>query len=418
MTNKRKYTLADLTTQISYGYTASASFQEIGPKFLRITDIQNGVVNWDSVPFCEISSAVLDKYLLKQGDIVVARTGNSTGENYIYSGMLPTVFASYLIRLRINTALADPSFVWYQMRSPSWRHFISCNRAKSAQAGANATTLGQYVIALPSLPEQQKIAAVLSSIDAKIELNNRINAELEAMAMTLYNYWFVQFDFPDENDRPYKSSGGKVVYNPILKKQIPEGWDAVSLQAVASCIQRGISPVYTEKSSVTVLNQKCIRNHKIDFSKSRQHDVHRKSVPVERFIQNGDILVNSTGVGTLGRLTQVWGSPKEITIDSHITLIRPNPSIISPAFLGYSLINRENEIENLGEGSTGQTELSRNRLGALQILNPHTSIQRKFSSIVEPQLELIYKNLHENQQLTQLRDWLLPMLMNGQIAVD
>ena len=151
-----------------------------------------------------------------------------------------------------------------------------------------------------------------------------------------------------------------------LKRKVPEGWIRFPLSSVTSCIQRGTSPIYINKSSIVVLNQKCIRNHELDFSKARLHYASQKFVNEEKFIQNGDILVNSTGVGTLGRLAQVWGDPATATVDSHITLVRSNSALVSPAFLGYSLINRESEMENLGEGSTDQTELSRHRLELLR----------------------------------------------------
>src|SRR5580700_1525181 len=111
----RVYSLAELSTDISYGFTASANPNQVGPKFLRITDIQNGLVNWPSVPYCEIPLEKLEQHHLKYGDIVVARTGNSTGENYIYNTQKQVVFASYLIRFRINQQIADPFFIWYQM---------------------------------------------------------------------------------------------------------------------------------------------------------------------------------------------------------------------------------------------------------------------------------------------------------------
>ncbi|SDZ07047.1 type I restriction enzyme, S subunit [Nitrosomonas halophila] len=117
----------------------------------------------------------------------------------------------------------------------------------------NQKTLDRLPVWLPEKDLQVAIASLLSSIDKKIELNNHINAELEAMAKTLYDYWFVQFDFPDANGKPNKTSGGKMVYNPALKREMPEGWDVKKLVDLASVIRRGISPIYTEEGGIPVL---------------------------------------------------------------------------------------------------------------------------------------------------------------------
>ena len=190
----RKATLGEISLDVSYGYTESASEERVGPHFLRITDIQNGVVDWGIVPFCPISDVDHAKYRLHNGDIVVARTGNSTGENYLFRSGEDAVYASYLIRFRINRQSADARFVWYTMRSPQWWAFVNASKTGSAQAGANAKVLGRYPIELPPLSEQRRIAHILGTLDEKIELNRQMNATLEAMAQALFKSWFVDFD--------------------------------------------------------------------------------------------------------------------------------------------------------------------------------------------------------------------------------
>lgn len=187
-------TLGEVSLDTSYGYTESATQAEVGPHFLRITDIQNGVVDWATVPYCPIDDQKLEKYLLEKGDIVVARTGNSTGENYIFTGQKDTVFASYLIRFKVDQSKADPFYVWYNMRAPKWWEYVNSSKTGSAQAGANAKLLGLFPLVLPSLSEQKKVARILSALDDKIELNRQINATLESMAQALFKSWFVDFD--------------------------------------------------------------------------------------------------------------------------------------------------------------------------------------------------------------------------------
>ena len=186
--------LSDLCVEISYGYTASATENNTGCKFLRITDIQGGYVDWDKVPFCEIESKDITKYQLIEGDIVIARTGNSTGENFIFQGKNNAVFASYLIRYRVNKEIANPYYIWLNLRSSNWWGFVSGAKSGSAQAGANAKILGTFEIPIPDLQTQNKIADFFQHINNKIQLNTQINQTLEQIAQTLFKSWFVDFD--------------------------------------------------------------------------------------------------------------------------------------------------------------------------------------------------------------------------------
>ncbi|HDV1471287.1 TPA: restriction endonuclease subunit S, partial [Escherichia coli] len=189
-----KITLAEICTDISYGYTASATAKPVGPKFLRITDIQGGKVNWENVPYCEIDEKDSLKYLLQDGDIVIARTGNSTGENFIFSSNTKVVFASYLIRFRIDPKKANPKFIWLQMRTPQWWSFIDSVKTGSAQAGANAKVLGLYEVELPERKIQDHIADIGFNLLKKQDINSKINQTLEQMSQTLFKSWFVDFD--------------------------------------------------------------------------------------------------------------------------------------------------------------------------------------------------------------------------------
>jgi type I restriction enzyme, S subunit len=141
------------------------------------------------------------------------------------------------------------------------------------------------------------------------------------------------------------------------------GWETKKLGDVCSFLNRGISPTYLDQDGVRVLNQKCIRNHKINFELARRHDASIKVVSPERFIQVGDVLVNSTGTGTLGRVAQIRELPLEpTTVDSHITIVRPQPGKFYADFFGYMLVLIEKAIQGAGEGCGGQTELARSVL--------------------------------------------------------
>ncbi len=188
--------LKNYCNQIQYGFTQSASKEEIGPKFLRITDIQDNQIDWGSVPFCKVSPEEHQKYKLKPDDIVIARTGASTGVNSIYKeGMPESVFASYLIRIKTNGKL-NPDFTYYFLQSDAYKDYVGGILGGSAQPNANAQQLTEVNLPIPKIDEQEQIAEILSSLDDKIELNRKINVNLEKLASALFKKWFV--DIGDE----------------------------------------------------------------------------------------------------------------------------------------------------------------------------------------------------------------------------
>jgi type I restriction enzyme S subunit len=159
-------------------------------------------------------------------------------------------------------------------------------------------------------------------------------------------------------------------------------WLEETLGDLSSYLNRGAAPHYVDEGGITVLNQKCVRDQRISFDRARRTDHLKRPVNPERVLQQWDILVNSTGVGTLGRVAQVNWLPEPTTVDSHITIVRPNPKAVDPRFLGFAIRALEADVEALGEGSTGQTELSRARLAALPIPLPGRSEQRAIAHIL------------------------------------
>jgi type I restriction enzyme S subunit len=144
------------------------------------------------------------------------------------------------------------------------------------------------------------------------------------------------------------------------QRSLPEGWEIKKLGEVCEFLNRGISPKYIERGGICVLNQKCIRDHSVNYELARRHDITIKNVQQERFVKLGDVIVNSTGTGTLGRVAQIRKEPEEqTTVDSHVTIVRPKEGIFFQDFFGYMLILIEEEIKESGEGCGGQTELAR-----------------------------------------------------------
>ena len=254
--------------------------------------------------------------------------------------------------------------------------------------------LQKLMIPIPSERERKSIVGFASSISEKIRCNAKVNDNLEQQAVALFKSWFVDFSL----------FGGTV----------PENWEDTTLENITTLITRGIAPKYSDNSDQTVVNQKCIRNHTIDLSLARTHTP--KAIN-EKWLKFGDLLINSTGDGTLGRVAQVWFTPKALTVDSHVTIVRPAREELI-FYIGLWGILHEKEIESLHTGSTGQTELPRDRVKKLKLLLPDNISLSRFNSIITPMASTIISNQEENQKLASLRDTLLPKLMSGEIDVS
>ncbi len=253
---------------------------------------------------------------------------------------------------------------------------------------------------------QQKIAKVLSDLDAKIELNNKINTELEVMAKTLYDYWFVQFDFPDENGKPYKSSGGKMVFNEELKREIPEGWKVTELKNIAKNLM-GQSPKGESYNKEGIGMP--LLNGPADYENGSLLGRTYTTEPT-RICQKDDMVLCIRA--TIGNLTF---AEKEFCLGRGVAAVRPNEKRFSE-YLFYCLIQ---EIERFKIQATGSiiVGITKDDLTDSKCIIPPNDILNQFHKIANPIFLKIRRNKVENLKLSSLRDWLLPMLMNGQVSV-
>lgn len=275
----------------------------------------------------------------------------------------------------------------------------------TTQDNLSLDKLLRFDLPVPRVEVQRKIAAVLSAYDDLIENNTRRIAILEEMARALYREWFVHFRFPGhENVKMVESELG----------MIPEGWEVTPLEPISDYINRGIAPKYDDEAPGLVINQRCIRDGRVNLEPARHQS---KKVPAEKAIQLGDVLINSTGVGTLGRVAQVLREISACTVDSHVTIVRPSDSV-DRDFFGLALLGLESHFENLGTGATGQTELSRSRVGDTEIVLPPVEMQCEFGDAVRPVRELTLRLEEMNSNLRSSRDLLLPKLISGEVDVS
>ncbi len=260
-------------------------------------------------------------------------------------------------------------------------------------------------VPLPSADIQQQVVDVLKPIDDLIENNRRRIELLESMARAIYREWFVHFRFPGHEDVPMVDSD----LGPI-----PQGWVTQTLADVSEVVTRGIAPKYADDGEWVVLNQRCIRDERVAFGASRRQE---RPVSEAKRVRFGDVLINSTGVGTLGRVAIFRGVGQNVTVDSHVTIARPKTDGLNPWY-GMTLLSLAPTFERLGAGSTGQTELSRVDVNAQSVLVPDSTVMAAFGSAVWPLLNEVDNALARNESLAAMRDLLLPKLVSGEIDVS
>lgn len=366
--------------------------------------------------------------LPQKGDVVLT-TEAPLGEVAQLDGGR-VALAQRLICLRGNPLLLDNNFLKYLMQSSAVQEQLQSRASGTTVLGIKQSELRKIVLTLPPLGVQGDIAHVLGTLDEKIELNRRMSETLGGLTRTLFESWFVRFD-PVRAKQSGESSGSicrRFGLTPELLAvfpdrcidstvgQTPEGWDVMPLERLTTYLNRGLSPVYLADGGVLVLNQKCVRDGCVDVSKGRRHDPARRRID-GRLLQAGDVLINSTGTGTLGRVGQLLSVGEPTIADSHVTIVRADPAKVSWDYLGVALGERESEIEALGEGSTGQTELPRARLASLPVLLPPKPLRDYFDGAVLALRLRARKNDEQNATLAGLRDSLLPRLLSGEARI-
>lgn len=378
--NLEAITLSEVAEKIQYGYTASASYDKsIGPKYLRITDIVPDVINWEQVPYCKINDDEIDKYLLHTGDIVIARTGNTTGYAKLIRGENNAVFASYLIRVQVNKDLADPYFIGHLLESDIYKRYVAQQKSGSAQGGANAKVLTNYRFVLPPLPDQRKIASILSAYDDLIKNNLRRIALLGEAMRLLYQEWFVRLQFPG-----YEHTG--------IVDGVPEGWEQVTIEDVLT-LQRGFD----------LPSQSRIEGRVPIVASTGINGFHDKAM-----VKGPGVVTGRSG--SLGNVHYICQDFWPL----NTTLWVKELKRVSPLFAYFLLKELSLEIYN---GGVSVPTLDRKVVHRIPIVLPSEKVMNQFNNLVEPIVSQI-KHLEEyNQKLKQARDLLLPKLMSGEVTV-
>lgn len=314
----------------------------------------------------------------------------------------------------------NKDFIRYVMLTQEFQKYILLVAHGSTIKNLAPSQVADYEFSIPDSLDVNRMADLLKVIDNKIKNNKKINAELESMAKTIYDYWFLQFEFPNEEGKPYKSSGGKMLWNEELKREIPEGWEVSHVKDCIKHINTGLNPrdnfVLGNGSIKYITVKNLTTDGTIDFSGCDMIDEEARAIVHNRSdVSKNDILFAS--IAPLGRCAIVHENPTDWDINESVFCIRPNNHIVSTEYL-YMFFMSDYFIKKAEHNSTGSV-FSGIRISSLEdmiITIPPEKIKDNFVKAIRETLYMKYENEKQNQELASLRDFLLPMLMNGQIG--
>ena len=385
--------LSSITSKIGSGSTprgGNSVYSDSGISFIRSQNVLDMDFSTENLAFINDNQAEkLNNVIVEKNDILLNITGDSIARcTVVPEEILPARVNQHVSIIRCKNT-EESKYVMYYLQYMK-KYLLQISKVGGTRNALTKEAIGKLPIKLSD--DCNKISKILDNIDQKIQINNQINQELEAMAKTLYDYWFVQFDFPDQNGKPYKSSGGKMVYHPELKREIPEGWGVARL---------GELQITTGKRDANFGTE----NGKYDFWTTSNNPIKSDEFSFEGkailIAGNGNFYVNFTeGKFEAYQRTYVIQSEDENML----------------IFMYMACLQ---SVEKLRKGSNGSI-IKYITIGDVNnIVSPYNKkVVDEFVKVYSPLIDLISKNKRQNQELTQLRDWLLPMLMNGQVKVE
>lgn len=374
--------------------------------YIRILDMYQGRIlniSKDMMYAKEKYWNKISSYIVNSGDVILAIVGNTLGMVSIIGDSLDkaNLTENCCKFVDLDTEKVLPLFLYYSLKAPLNQKQINIFKVGSSQPKLPIYNVNKLLIPKFTIDIQEKIISLLAAIDSKIEINNKVNAELEAMAKTIYDYWFLQFEFPNDEGKPYKSSGGKMVWNEELKREIPEGWEVINIGAITVC---------HDSSRVPIADK--IRKERT--GKYPYYGATGIMDYIDDYIFDGDYvlmaedgsIMNDSGKPILQRVHgKVW-------VNNHAHVLEPKRSYTCKLL---QLLLKDVDVMKIKTGSI-QMKISQYSMNNITIPN----IPEKLIKKINTQLEMIDKEQlrlnMENQELTLLREFLLPLLMNGQVG--
>ena len=415
-----KYKLGELLRVTRGASLAGTGYADAG-RYLRLTlanfNEEGGFKDFKSTQGKYFTDSFDRRFLMRKGDLITPLTEQSPGllgsvafipcdDLYIQSQDVGLITC--------NPEKLDKTFAYYLFLTHSVREQISARSQQTKIRHTSPDKISDIEVYIPDMPTQLRIAGVLGSLDEKIALNRKKIAELEALAKTIYDYWFVQFDFPNKDGKPYKSSGGKMVWNDQLKREVPEGWEVVPFKCCCS-IKSGFpfkASDFLSNGKYGVITIKNVQDNYIDHCAESFLDAYPDSMPHCFRLHRGDILMSLTGyVGRVGIVTQ----------DNY--LLNQRVALVSPKKEEYRLFIYNTLqtpfirqlIENLANGCA---QLNVSPIDCENIVIPFSEkIITAYYVLLNSTLTRYIQCQRQIQEIEKLRDFLLPLLMNEQVTV-
>lgn len=420
MSKLTKYKFSDLY-EMSSGISSSKQQAGHGSPFISFSTVFNNYFLPEELPdLMDTSLKEQEIFSVKKDDVFITRTSETVDALAMSCVAVKdypkATFSGFVKRLRPKTTgIVYSKYIAFFLRSKYFRKVLDCNTIMTLRASFNEDMFSFLYLYLPDYEEQVRIGDLLYKMEMKIRTNNKINDNLEQQLMLLYDYWFTQFDFPDNDDNPYQTSGGKMVWNDTLKRNIPENWKVQSV--ISNCLSSIIKPGVEIFNTKTYLATADVKGTSISTGTIVDYDGRESRANMQPSINS------------------VWFAKMKNSI-KHLYLNKEMQPIISSSILSTGFCGLQcNEIsfeyiasyvsnayfeihkDMLAHGAT-QEAVNNDDLAGVHIIIPEDTVLRAYHETTQAIYAQISKNICENQELVKLRDWLLPMLMNGQATIS
>jgi len=420
MSNWKHTTLGKIASIITGPFGSQlhqSDYVESGIPIVMPQNIDDRKINHDGINYiCEKDALRLKKYRAIENDILYARRGDIEKHAFINKCDNGVYCGTGCLRVRVFSQEIDPLFLSFFLNKAETRKWLVTHAVGSNMPNLNTDILAAVPVSYPPIEQQRQIARVLNCIDEKITTNNRVNDNLEHQLQDIYNYWFTQFDFPDVNGQPYKSSGGAMVWNEQLKRKIPANWQLKQLGEVCA-FRNGINydkdvagdktyriiNVRNISSSTTLLSEDELDEIILPQKHADKYCVAAESIIIARSgIPGATRILYRPSANTIFCGFIICGTPTESNMQYYLMLLLKQLEGSSATQTGGSILKN----------------VSQDTLGDLLVPIPPKDVLAAFNHQAIQALDLIHNNLNESANLRKLRDWLLPMLMNGQATVS
>ena len=397
-----------------------------GEQEIRLCNFVDVYYNWaittaqhDGFMFATARSNEISKFQLKKGQVALTKDSETRDDigvpTYIADDFDDVILGYHCALITPNKDILDGRYLNALLHTDYAKKYFACNASGSGQRYAlSVEALNSFPVPMIPLRNQERIGEIFSALDKKIELNRRINQNLEAMAKQLYDYWFVQFDFPNEEGKPYKSSGGEMVWNEKLKRNMPKEWCAMTIGEVENNIITGKTPSCADEDNfggdIPFITIDDIRGNLFVFNSQRTLSTKGAESQTKKYLPSGSLSVSCIGtIGVMGFIAKLSQTNQQIN-----SIVFENEHNREFVYFALKLY-----FEN-AKAKTGNVfaNMSKDEFASIKVVYSPKQILQEFHNKVVAIFDNIKNNIDEINALTKQRDELLPLLMNGQAMVN